>query len=515
MTNSPDDPEGISEGQMVAAVDLGSNSFHMIVARYHHGELQTIDRLKDMVRLAAGLDAQGRLDTEVQDRALATLARFGQRLAGLQHQWVRAVGTNTLRRLHPKRAFLLSAETALGHPIDIISGQDEARLIYHGVYKGLADQGRQRLIIDIGGGSTEVIIGRAGVPVLLESLPFGCVRVSGRFFADGKITPQRWKAAVTAVELELQGIADTYREVGWEEVIGSSGTAISVAEVAREVGLCDRWLTADAVRQLSSRIVDCERIENIRFKTLSSQRQPVFAGGLAIVQACFNSLGIEELHHCGFALREGLLYDMIGQIETGSDPREQTIAATLRRFAVDEKQAGRVEAVTNRLFAAVRDTWKLSANAGKLLRFASLCHEIGLTISHSGYQAHGGYLLANADLPGFSRLEQNVISIMVRNHRRRLNACDFDELPERIADTAKKLTALLRIGVLMHRARTTRAGPDIRAMAINNTLHLAFPNRWLSDHPLTAADLEQETQALQKIGIQLKTSNGSDPTETS
>ena len=175
----------------------------------------------------------------------------------------------------------------------------------------------------------------------------------------------------------------------------------------------------------------------------------------------------------------------------------------------------RVEAVTNRLFTAVRDTWKLSANAGKLLRFASLCHEIGLTISHSGYQAHGGYLLANADLPGFSRLEQNVISIMVRNHRRRLNACDFDELPERIADTAKKLTALLRVGVLMHRARTTRAGPDIRAMAINNTLHLAFPNRWLSDHPLTAADLEQETQALQKIGIQLKTSNGSDPTETS
>lgn len=497
---------------MVAAVDLGSNSFHMIVARYHHGELQTIDRLKDMVRLAAGLDESGRLREDVRDRALTTLSRFGQRLAGLEHRWVRAVGTNTLRRLHPKRAFLLSAETALGHPIDIISGHDEARLIYHGVYKGLADQGRQRLIIDIGGGSTEFVIGRAGVPLVLESLPFGCVRISTRFFPDGQITPKRWHAAVTAVELELQRIADLYLDVGWEEVIGSSGTAIAVAEVARESELCGRWLTARAVAELGRQVVAAGHVDRLQFKTLSSRRQPVFAGGLAIVQACFNSLQFNELHHCGFALREGLLYDMIGNIETDTDPRQETIMAILKRFAIDQAQAQRVVQVTDGLFSAVRDAWSLSDNAGKLLRFAALCHEIGLTISHSAYHVHGEYLLANADMPGFSRLEQRVLSLMVRNHRRRADVAGFDELPERISETAKRLAALLRIAVLFNRSRSAAAYPSIRVSADSDRLTITFPRHWLAQHPLTAADLGQESRSLATLGTTLVLKEQADST---
>ncbi|MDX1563499.1 MAG: exopolyphosphatase, partial [Gammaproteobacteria bacterium] len=420
----------------MAAVDLGSNSFHMVVARAHHGQLAIVDRLREMVRLASGLNSRGHLDTQSQDRALACLRRFGQRLKDMHAEQVRVVGTNTLRKARNSEAFLAAAEAALGHPVDVISGMEEARLIYLGVsHHGDVSSGL-KLVIDIGGGSTELIIGEGYSPVKLESLSIGCVALSRKFFDEGRLSRKRFARARLAASQELSPVAVGFKRRGWASAVGSSGTVRAADAVVSGLGLDDDGITLAAVESVIERMVEARRVEALKLPGLDPDRAPVFAGGIAILAEFMRHFGIDRLGVSDGALREGLLYDMIGRSQQ-QDARETSIRAMQSRFHVDTEHAERVERTALRLLDGVVEHWQLGGDRPRqLLRWAARLHEVGLDIAHSKHHLHGAYLLANADMPGFARLEQQLLAALVGNHRRKLDAASLEAVP---ADWRKRV----------------------------------------------------------------------------
>ena len=402
----PGDPVAV-----MAAVDLGSNSFHMVVARNQDGEPSIVDRLREMVRLASGLDDQGLLDEPSQERALACLRRFGQRLRDMRAHQVRVVGTNTLRRARNADAFLAKAEEALGHPVEVISGIEEARLIYLGVSHHTDSTDGANLVIDIGGGSTEIIVGEGYEPQHLESLYVGCVGVSRAHFADGKLSAKRFERARLAVRLELRPVAAIFRRRGWKRAIGSSGTVRAARDVAHELKLADNGVTLAAVEAIIEELIKARRVEDLNLPGLGADRAPVFAGGIAILAEIMSTLRIDRLDISGGALREGLLYDMLGRLQD-EDARERSIRAMQRHYHVDLEQAARVEATAATLLEQVARSWQLADQRYRqLLVWAARLHEVGLDIAHARYHHHGGYLIANSDLPGFVRLEQQLVAM--------------------------------------------------------------------------------------------------------
>lgn len=494
----PGDP-----AEVMAAVDLGSNSFHMVVARNQHGEPSIVDRLREMVRLASGLDDTGVLDDASQERALACLRRFGQRLRDMRAHQVRVVGTNTLRRAQNADAFLAKAEEALGHPVDVISGIEEARLIYLGVSHYTDSTDGANFVVDIGGGSTELIIGEGYEPQLLESLYVGCVGVSRTHFADGKLSAKRFERARLAVRLELRPIAAMFRRRGWRRAIGSSGTVRAARDVAQELGLADNGVTLAAVEAITEELIKARHLENVRLPGLGPERVPVFAGGMAILAEIMSTLKIDRLDISSGALREGLLYDMLGRLQD-EDARERSIRAMQRRYHVDLDQAARVEATAAALLDQVARSWQLTdRRLRQLLVWAARLHEAGLDIAHARYHHHGGYLIANADLPGFVRLEQQLIASLVTLHRRKLDDPFLDELPGSWRAPLFKLVVLLRLATLLNRSRSPSDLPAIGLTTGKDSLELEFPQRWLDDNPLTAADLEQEESWLRARGFEL------------
>lgn len=493
---------GLQDGELLAAVDIGSNSFHLVVARYQHGEPRVIDRLRDSVRLAAGLRADGTLDAEHRARALASLARFGQRIAGLPPHRVRAVATNTVRQLRAPQAFLVPAETALGHPIEVVSGREEARLIWQGVARALPASPRQRLVIDVGGGSTEFIIGRQLEPLHTESVQVGCVASTLRFFPDGKITRKRWQHAQQEIGVLLQQFAATYREAGWHEAYGSSGTAKAIGTVVQALELSDRGITRAALAVLRDAVLDAGHAERIRLPGLAEERVPVIAGGIAILEAAFDALAIDVLQVCESAMREGLLWDMLGRA-AGADPRAATVASLAQRYGVDRAHAERVEASALALFDAVAADWELDEEAREWLSWAARVHEIGLAIAHSQHHRHAGYILRNADLAGFSRQEQQVLAAIVECHRRKPDTDLLAALPARYRQPARRIATLLRLAVLLRRARRPEPLPPFDAHASARKLRLALPADWLDQHPLTVADLDQERGYFADLGATL------------
>lgn len=499
----PNGQKPIQEGELLAAVDLGSNSFHMVVARYQHGELRVIDRLRDSVRMAAGLQRDGTLDSYRRDRALACLARFGQRLRALPPGRVRAVATNTVRRLAVPHAFLIPAETALGHPIEIVSGREEARLIYLGVAHGLPESRERRLCIDIGGGSTEFIIGNGMEAVQTESLQMGCVASTLRFFDDGKLTPKRWRQAQTEIGVELQQFAADYRAHGWGEAIGSSGTIRAIGNAIQANGWAESGITFSSLERLREALLAAGSIDKIRLLGLSEERQSVIAGGVAILEAAFVALGLQQMQVCETAMREGLLYDLIGRAEQ-RDPRTASIEALVRRYDVDRAQAKRVEATAQLLFEQSADAWQLDADAADWLRWAARIHEIGLAIAHSQHHVHGAYLTRNSDLAGFTRQEQEFLATILRCHRRKPDQEALAALPDRSRRTAARITALLRLSVLLHRARSADRLPALALRADERSLELKLSRDWLEQHPLTVVDLDQERENFKDLGVKLQ-----------
>ena len=489
--------------EVMAAVDLGSNSFHMVVARNQHGEPSILDRLREMVRLASGLDENGSLDDASQERALACLRRFGQRLRDMRADQVRVVGTNTLRRARNADAFLAKAEEALGHPVEVISGIEEARLIYLGVSHHTDSAGGPNLVVDIGGGSTELIIGEGYEPQHLESLYVGCVGVSRAHFDDGKLSAKRFERARLAVRLELRPIAETFRRHGWKRAIGSSGTVRAAGDVALALRLCENGVSRKAVEAIIEEMIKARHLAELSLPGLAGDRAPVFAGGVVILAEVMSALKIERLDLSSGALREGLLYDMLGRLQD-EDARERSIRAMQRRYHVDLEQAARVEATASALLDQAARRWELTdERLRKLLVWAARLHEVGLDIAHARYHHHGGYLIANADLPGFVRLEQQLIASLVTLHRRRLDDPFLDALPSAWRAPIFKLVVLLRLATLLHRSRSPSDLPAIALATGKDSLELKFPQRWLNDNPLTAADLEQETEWLEERGFTL------------
>ncbi|MGO9801945.1 MAG: exopolyphosphatase [Steroidobacteraceae bacterium] len=493
---------------VLAAVDLGSNSFHMVVARYSHGQLVIIDRLREMVRLAAGVAENGRIDKDVAARALACLQRFGQRLRDMHADSVRVVGTNALRMAHRKQAFLERAREALGHPIEIIGGMEEARLIYSGVAHTMPNEPGKRLVVDIGGGSTEVIIGEELTPLELESLQMGCVSLSERFFRDGKISAKRFERARLAARLELEPVQAAFRRRGWETCAGSSGTVRAIGEVIHALDATAHAITADGVARAIDYCIDVGHTRELSLEPITEDRRPVFPGGLAILAEIFSGLEIREMRIAEGAMREGLLYDMLGRYRR-EDARERTVRAMQQRYHVDTAQAERVEATVLDFLEQTREGWKLEEPLAHLaLKWAARLHEIGLDVSHSGYHRHGAYLLENADMPGFPREEQRLLARLVGAHRRKLYLAGVEELVPPWDRTAVYLILLLRLAVLLHRGRSATALPPIELTVTPRSVEMRFPSRWLRDHPLTSADLQQEVDYLRAGGYRLRVFSG-------
>jgi exopolyphosphatase/guanosine-5'-triphosphate,3'-diphosphate pyrophosphatase len=502
------DPKSLAGGdpaEIMAAVDLGSNSFHMVVARSQHGEPSIVDRLREMVRLASGLNQEGLLDEASQQRALACLRRFGQRLRDMRAHQVRVVGTNTLRRAGNADAFLAKAEEALGHPVEVISGIEEARLIYLGVSHHTDSTDGRNLVVDIGGGSTELIIGEGYEPEYLESLYVGCVGMSHLHFDDGKLSSKRFERARLAARLELRPVSAAFRRRGWKRAIGSSGTVRAASDVARELRLTESGVTLSAVEAIIGEMINARRIEDLRLPGLGAERAPVFAGGIAILAEVMSTLRIERMDVSNGALREGLLYDMLGRLHD-EDARERSIRAMQRRYHVDLEQALRVETTAAALFDQVAGGWRLSHERYRqLLVWAARLHEVGLDIAHARYHHHGGYLVANSDLSGFVRQEQQLLASLVTLHRRKLDDPFLDELPNAWRGPTFKLVVLLRLAALLNRSRSPSHLPEIALAVGENSLEVRFPPGWLDDNPLTAADLEQEKQWLGARGFELRT----------
>ena len=506
--NVVDFPAEIRDGDLIAAADIGSNSFHLIVARYTHGEVRVIDRLRESVRLAEGLRKDGTLTPEHRERAFTSLARFGQRLAGFEKARVRAVATNTVRQLRNPMAFLLPAETALGHPIEVVSGREEARLIYHGVAHGLPLSEEKRLVVDIGGGSTEFIIGRGYEALERESLQVGCIASTLRFFEDGKITERRWKQAQSEIAVELQQFGAHYRERGWSTAIGSSGTMKAIDSVLQANGWSDQGITASALERLRERLIEVGDSDLLDLPGLSSDRVQLIAGGTVILDAIFKSFGLQQMTVCETAMREGLLYDMLGRA-LHTDSRRTSIGALAERHDVDTAQAMRVGETASSLFTQVARSWNLDVQEQEILNWCAHVHEVGLAIAHSQHHAHGAYILANSDLAGFSRQEQQQLAAILRSHRRRPDAEGMRALPPRMQPATRRLTSLLRLAVLLHRSRSDEALPPIRLTANDNQLNMELPADWLDNHPLTRVDLERERDYLKQIDIKLIVSRSS------
>ena len=480
----------------LAAVDLGSNSFRLEVARVAGDQLYPLDSLKETVRLAGGLGENKLLDDATQARALACLQRFGERLRGLSPEAIRCVGTSTLRVARNAEAFISRAEAALGHPIEIVAGREEARLIYLGVAHSLAASPDRRLVVDIGGGSTELIIGHGLKPHERESLHMGCVNYSQRFFAGGKIDKGSLKAAEVAARVEIERIAREFSRDNWQQAIGSSGTARALREIIEQCGWSARGITAEGLAQLRSQLVKAGHVDALELAGLSRDRRPVIAGGFAIMAGLFAELGIEQMDVAETAMREGILYDLLGRFHQ-QDMREVTVDEFMRRYHIDTQQSARIKRVALKLLAAGGGG---DENDMRFLDWAARLHEIGLSVSHSGYHRHSGYILENADMPGFSRTEQGRLALLARAQRGALL-----KVPEfaagEVQENDRLLVWLLRQAVILCRSRAEPRLTDVKVEVTAKRFHLGLPEGWLTRRPLTQRALEEETAHWQAVGM--------------
>lgn len=480
----------------LAAVDLGSNSFHLQIGRVVGEQVYLLDSLRDSVRLGAGLTRERRLDRATQLRALEALGRFGERLRGFPRGAVRAVGTNALRVAKNAEEFLAEAKAVLGFPIEVIFGREEARLIYLGVAHTLPPSPDKRLVVDIGGGSTEFIIGTGLKPELMESITMGCVSYSLKYFPDGRIDKSGFKRAELAAANELQPIVKSFHRTGWKNVIASSGTARSLAGMVREGGWAEQGITASGLKKLRSAFIEAGDVDRLKLPGLRDDRAPILPGGLAIMSAILAELDIDALDVSEGALRQGVLYDLLGRVQH-HDMREVTVAEFMRRYHVDMAQAERVAELAARLQAEL--VIEPPETEVLMLRWACGLHEIGIPIAHAAYHKHSAYILSQADMPGFSRDEQARLAQLVLAHRGKLSK--LEALPVRSSDWS--LIFALRLAVLFYQARSDITLPRIACRATDSGFAVGVDGRWLDEHPLTEAALEAEADEWRALGMRL------------
>jgi exopolyphosphatase/guanosine-5'-triphosphate,3'-diphosphate pyrophosphatase len=483
----------------IAAVDLGSNSFRLQVGRVVDDQIYPLDSLRDPVRLAAGLTADKTLDEAAQLRAIDCLRRFGERLRGLPPGAVRAVGTNTLRVAKNAREFMPQFETALGFPIEVVAGREEARLIYLGVAHSLPASPETRLVVDIGGGSTEFIIGAGNQPHRLESLYMGCVSYSLRFFADGKLGKSNMKHAETAARIELETIKKQFSRKHWHQAVGSSGTARAIADLIEASGWSKSGITRDGMERLRQALLKAGDATKLDLPGLKEDRIAVLPGGFAIMSAIFAELDVEHVAIANGAMRQGILWDMIGRAHR-RDMRELTVRQFMKRYHVDTAQAHRIERLALKLYEQLAGGGKEEREYPSLmLSWAARLQEIGLTVAHSGYHKHSSYIVANADMPGFSKMEQAQLSMLVLAHRGSLGK--LHGLVR--ADYNWSLLVALRLAALLHRSRSDVRLPAIRTYRKKTAFTVEVDAKWLAANPLTVAELRDEIKDWKGLGVEL------------
>lgn len=482
--------------ELIAAIDLGSNSFRLQVGRIVNDQIYPLDGLKEPVRLAAGLSPDKFLEADAQQRGLDALRRFNERLRGFRPDSVRAVATNTLRVAKNATEFLARAEAALGVPIEVIAGREEARLIYVGVAHTLPDPHRQQLVVDIGGGSTELIIGKSFEPIALESLYMGCVTYSLRFFPDGRIDKRSIKEAELSARRELQAIAHVYREIGWEQAVGSSGSAKALVDVLEQNGLSEEGITREGLERLRAILVRAGSIDRLDLAGLKGDRLPVILGGFAIMSAVFKEFELESMAFSEGALRLGVLYDLLGRYHH-HDLRDATVSEFITRYRIDRRHAEAVAETACHLLACLDPEAASEDHPDRrYLRWAALLHEIGISVAHSSYHKHSAYILGNADMPGFSRMDQARLARIVLAHRGKL--ARVSALEERSPDWM--LIVCLRLACILHRARDGRGVPPISIAPTERGFAVALQDGWLKKLPLTAAALEEEQRQWLSVG---------------
>jgi len=479
----------------LAVVDLGSNSFRLEIGRVEGDQIYRLDTWRETLRFGAGLDAQDRIKPSAKKAALECLARFRERLTGLHPSAVRAVATNTFRVAKNAREFLPLAEKTLGFPIDVIGGHEEARLIYLGAAHELPRSLAPRLIVDIGGGSTEFIIGRGLEPERLESLKIGCVGLTQRYFPYGRLSEEAFAAAETAARVEIEPITREFGPSHWREAYASSGTAAALAEILEQNGFSGGGITPAGLARLRKRLIAARHIYRVSLRALKLERAPVLAGGLAIMIAAVDELKIERIDPVGGALRLGVLYDLLGRT-IDADVRGVTVERFIDRYAVDRAHAARVAALAVALY---RRTLPDSANGVQLVEWAARLHEIGMSVSHIGFHKHGAYILQNGDMPGFSAGDQSHLALLVFGCRGGL-----DKMQPALGDARRRAQLLaLRLAVLFHHARAAIDLPRIR-LKVARRVSLDVSPRWLAAHPLTAHLLDKEREEWAELGYRWK-----------
>lgn len=501
------DGRALRDGDLLASVDLGSNSFRLMVARREGDELRPVDRLREVIRLAAGLGADGELDVEKRAQALDCLARFGQRLSSVPACRVRAVTTNTVRQMHAPLKFLKAAEHALGHVIEVVSGREEGRLIWLGATHALPRSRQRRLVIDIGGGSTEVITGRGFEPELIESVQAGCVASGVRFFSNGRITAKGWQRAREELGVLMQQFAAEYREKHWGEAWGTSGTMQAIASIAAGMGDPVGSFSRGSLDKMRDALLRAGSARSVALPGLAKDRRPSIAAGIVIAETLFDALGLDRIGVSDGALQEGLLWDMIGRA-SGHDPRIASLGGLARRCGVDAVQARRVEVCALALFDKVASGWRLDDRVREWLAWSARVHELGMSVSHSQHQRHAGYILQHSDMAGFSTLDQQILATIVRNHRRKPAPELLAALPARMQVSVARATCLLRLAVLLCRTREKSHVLPRSVSVRGKGIHLGIPSSWQHRRPLTVADLRTEKALLQGLGIKLRLEQG-------
>ncbi len=485
--------------QTIAAVDLGSNSFRLQVGRVDDDQVYPLDSLRESVRLAAGLTADKHLDDAAQVRAIDCLKRFGERLRGLPPGAVRAVGTNTLRVAKNAREFMPRFEAALGFPIEVVAGREEARLIYLGVAHSLPATPDKRLVVDIGGGSTEFIIGAGNQPHKLESLYMGCVSYSLRYFPEGRISKSSMKEAELAARIEVETIRRQFSRKHWQQAVGSSGTARAIGDILEANGWSESGITGEGMERLRGALLKSGDAARLNLPGLKDDRIAVLPGGFAIMNAIFAELDVKHMALANGAMRQGILWDMIGRARH-RDMRELTVRQFMKRYHVESNHAHRVERLALKLYEQMAGGDKTQRGYPMLmLSWAARLHEIGFTVAHTGYHKHSAYIIGRADMPGFSRMEQAQLSLLVLAHRGSL-----DKLRGMVAkDVDWTLLVAMRLAALFLRSRSEVRLPTIHASKKKSAFTVELDARWLAANPLTAAELRGEIKAWNKLGIEL------------
>jgi exopolyphosphatase/guanosine-5'-triphosphate,3'-diphosphate pyrophosphatase len=490
------------EYETIAALDLGSNSFRLQVGRVVEDQIYPLDSQKETVRLASGLTPEKYLDEASMTRGLEALRRFGERLRGLDEGAVRAVATNTLRVAKNALDFLARGEAALGFPIEVIAGREEARLIYIGAAHSLPLANYRRLVVDIGGGSTEFIIGKKNEPLLTESLYMGCVGYTLRYFPDGKVDKKRLREAQMAAAREIGLIARDYRELGWKEAVGASGTVRAIADLLELNGLNPgraAGITREGVEKLAAMLVKAGSIHTFNAPGARGDRMPVLPGGLAILAAVFEALGLDYMGYADGALRLGVLYDLLGRFQQ-QDMRDVTVKQFMRRYHVERGQAARVRKTALAIWEQLAADSAEFEQEQQLLSWAAALHEIGISVAHNGYHKHGAYILTYADMPGFSKKDQIRLATLVLGHRGKLERLSM--LPA--DDPGWRLIFSLRLAVLFYRTRDNRDLPAFSVKSVRDGFLLELPERWLEANPWTRMALREETLIWQQAGISFR-----------